>query len=774
MRISRKSIIESGTALAKESSSFAYDHVFIIDCFRIFYTLAGGTSPADLTCSNSRDIPDYIVGIAYKFVTARILLSQSLSLKDPLREGRFFAKGARYIDIHLQEIPREYGIASERVYDYRLAMLDETPFQGKSLRIKLHRNLIPTTATPIHELFHLYQYNYSVFNNMWFMEGLARWSQSIITKGTGKEEKLPSTVHEVIELLKKNHEAEFFWNRLAVLCDPKGTFDIPDALSKNNDGIVNNHRPGAELIKKILENTSEQIRLLPIDQPSRNLADLEYWPESEKKSPNNNIYILRSVIDAIKVVCRHRSEELDSFVAAATKVIQCSRLDFDNVELQSFLRTLSKCNHNLCLKDERGFLFSDHFDIPTRTLSFHSLDCSTLTDEDLETFHVLENIFGDLVVQNNTDITSLEGLRNLETIVGDLTISHSGVKNISGLNNLKIVKNLTIDSNNHLQGISGFNSLELVKKSVNITNNSSLQSINGFTCLTSVRSLIKIEKNESLEKINGFNSLNQVDYGSLLISGSPRLQGLRGFCRLTGLGGTLSINNCPELADFTFLSSLERVKNIEINNTKLFATAPLRKLFRNNRRFKGFIKLTSNRFLSDLSFMSGLETVGSSLYLHHNNLTDLKGLENLRRVGASLSLSANKLRDISQLAKLETIDGILGLSYNRLTTLHGLENLKSIQTKKWGNDLLSIKFNDNRNPDRSISLKDISALANVCEVTDHLVVYTDTDQGHQYQAKPGPDSIFSTKNTNFAVYGRSSKSVQPISHICDLPAGSSP
>ena len=101
MAISRESILQNGTLIRKETDNFEYDHVFITGCFRMFYSLSGPTSPRNVRDSNHDNIPDYIENIAFRFETARILLTDSFGLKDPFAGGPFLANGAKFIDIYL-------------------------------------------------------------------------------------------------------------------------------------------------------------------------------------------------------------------------------------------------------------------------------------------------------------------------------------------------------------------------------------------------------------------------------------------------------------------------------------------------------------------------------------------------------------------------------------------------------------------------------------------------------------------------------------------------
>ena len=762
--LTRQSILQNGVLISSPAPGRRHDQVFISGCFRIFYALTGPTSPRNLRDSNRDGIPDYIENIAFKFETARVLLRESFGLRDPLREGPFREKGAQYIDVYLQEIPREHGIASDRVYDSQPAILEGTPFQGKSLRIKIHRNLISRTGTPLHELFHLCQFSYAVFNNMWFMEGLARWSQSILTEGSGTEEPLPATADQVVALLKKYHEAEYFWNRLTALCDPSGTFIVPEVL-RGSGAVINNQRPGARLIRTILEKTAEQAGRLLVEQESRNLQELEYWPEIEKKSPNNNTYLLQAVVEAVAASPGADNEEVAAFLRVAHAVVVGTPALFQDGEIQEFLAVLRRCYPELCVADEREFCISHHFDPHTRTLTVPRLDCTPLADQDLSAFHVLEHVNGDLVIADNPRITSLDGLRNLETVNGRLELRNCRVRELSGLNRLRLAKGLVIEELPELSTISGCTSLTLIRNTLRISANPRLRSISGFTSLEGCRDGLVIEANPGLERISGFTPLARIDYGPLVIKDNPALVSASGLSSLAFIRDGLVVSNCPKLADFRFLVSLDTAAAIEISNTALADGSPLRRLFAHQRHFRGAVKFTLNRELTDLSFMAGLTTVDSSLYLNQNSLVNLRGLEGLSRVGASLNLSANKLTDISQLGRLEAIGGILGLSYNRLTSLHGLENLRSIRTKEWGKDLLSIKFNDNRDAQGRISLTDIGALANVREETGRLVVYTDSGQGHRYQVKPGTNSILFTRNPDIQVFGRNAGTVLPRSHV---------
>ena len=247
----------------------------------------------DIIDSQKSGIPDYVELMLYKFETAKILLEKSFGLKDPLKEGFFYEKGAKFIDIFIRDIPREHGIASGVVYDEDIKSLKNSLYEGKSLRITIHRNLIKKTATPIHELFHIFQYSYTHFNNMWFMEGLARLAQNLTHKREKKFEKLPSTFEELEVLLNKAHDAEYFFREL---------------ISK-----VENQ---AEFLKILLENSS--IVMKKMQKKYQNLI----WTKEDKKSSLNNIYLLEAIVNSIEILQKSPKDDLLVFLNICKKYIK--------------------------------------------------------------------------------------------------------------------------------------------------------------------------------------------------------------------------------------------------------------------------------------------------------------------------------------------------------------------------------------------------------------------------------------------------------------------
>lgn len=300
------SVAKYEALIVRKSGMSEYDHVLVSGGFRLFYNADNGPlSPQNLSDQNRDGIPDYITSLLDKLQTARQILVAQLQLKDPLQEGRLHALGAQYIDIFIKDIPKQYGIASGVVSEREKKLFADSQFHGKSISLILHRNLIKSSATPIHELFHLFQFNYSEFYNRWFSEGLARWSQGMVTSKPLKEEPLPSTNAELEALLQKTHDAEFFWNRLAALCDRKSVANA-------------NIRPGTGLIKAVLENSEKQYRLIRAGDKAES-SMLDYWPKKYTRQPANNVYLLKAIRDSLKACSQPQDRELAAFIELLPK-----------------------------------------------------------------------------------------------------------------------------------------------------------------------------------------------------------------------------------------------------------------------------------------------------------------------------------------------------------------------------------------------------------------------------------------------------------------------
>ena len=632
--------------LNSDNSELADKYILVYKKWRFFYSLQGDNAPLNAEDTTNSGIPDYVEHMLYKFETANVLLTKSFGLRNPLEGGFFYDKGAKFIDIYISNIPREHGIASGVVYDEKYAVLEETPFQGKSLRITIHRNLIKKTATPIHELFHIFQYSYTHFNNMWFMEGLARWSQSIMQEKTGTLEPLPQNEQELDILIHKLHDAEFFFNNLITLTDSKSTFEIPQELL-NNSEIYNNLKTGSTFMKIFLENCEKQNLVMQKNLKRRDIKNKDYWQRDEKRTSNNNQYIFKAIIDTVDEICDEKSTELANFIALIHPLAHTSIDDYNTKEIQKFLEVIKKANNNLVLSSDNNILYSEHFDIFSGTLSHVALDFteSDITDDELESFQVLKRVNGTFILKNCKNLTNLNGLKNLLSVDGDFILSGINLHEFNDLNHLTSVKSLHITFMHTLESINGLNALSKIKSNLLISNNKNLHSIHGFKSLNSVTNIEIIKTN-----LTNCDFLREV------------------FKTQSDFNGFIKICD-NKLENIHFMNGVKSVKSsLFLHQNKLENLKGLEEL----KSIGGSLSLSANRLIS-LKALNNLEKINGLLAVTNNNLQTLEGLENLKEVVSkkwgniyfTLKIYGNKnLKDISALSNIQTKDNYIILYFD--------------------------------------------------------------------------------------------------------------
>jgi hypothetical protein len=401
----------------------------------------------------------------------------------------------------------------------------------------------------------------------------------------------------------------------------------------------------------------------------------------------------------------------EMYIDESFEVPDVSINDYQEKEIQSLMLLLAKVDKNY-VSIRNTTLYSDLYNPHTKTLSIKKLQCSgpSISNQELDALKIVHHINGSISLSGNSRLTSLDGLNNIRTISGSLMLHNTGIEEIDGLNEIVELGSLII------------------------SDNPQLNHINGFTALRIIRNSLSIKNNQQLIKINGINSLKKITAGDLELSNNPRLVKINGLIGILSVGRSLILENCINLTDIFFLSSLKTVHNILFRRLKLTSAAPLRQVFKNSIHFKGYIKIIHCP-LSNVTFMRGMKSVGSSFYLHNNQLSDLSGLDDLERVGASFSLLKNRLKDISQLAGLKEINGMLGLAYNQLTTLHGLENLEHVRIVRWDGHFCSLNISGNP------QLNDIGALSNIKGNGNNIIMLMDKHQ--DFARIPEFDSVFS-------------------------------
>jgi len=166
--------------------------------FRIFYTSRG---PDALPMHKMKDYngngtPDFVEDIAIQLKAADTIFTEAFGLRPPLQSPRY--KGVSYIDVHLLELPlhdesKSWGSVIASAKNYQRDIDNYNGLSGLTvLTTSLTMDLWHAIeldgrgrwyTVPIHELFHLYQYGYTMYRNKWFMEGMADWAAWLLSSG---------------------------------------------------------------------------------------------------------------------------------------------------------------------------------------------------------------------------------------------------------------------------------------------------------------------------------------------------------------------------------------------------------------------------------------------------------------------------------------------------------------------------------------------------------------------------------------------------------------
>lgn len=660
---------------------------WVSDPFRFFFSVNGDkTAPAELADSNADGVPDYIDDQVRHVLLAYRVFVEDMGLPDLRTEGELAKQGMRFIDVTLDELPVQRGLASATVQQATPAFLLNTLWDGPSVSLRLHRALPVHSQTPAHELFHLFQYACLPFRNMWFMEGLARHAQRWVGDASPKQEPLPSTRRELEEVLARWHEAEPLWNRLSVLSWTGGT--TPAASCGDNDRRTNPYLRGHRFVSVLFQKLQSQLALMQHDMPMRHIGQNGEWAAVERKSATNNRWLLRGIEQALVELSPKPSAELRQFQNLLLQIESELESALDAEARQHLFAVLEQHQLAAVHRNDLGRLRCDAFDPVTDTLSVAKLTVgAAMRPSDLQAFAALRGLIGSLEISDCPALETLQGFHNLTAVEGNVTLENTGFQALT----------------------EAFPQLQRIKGSLRIVNNTKLQVVDDFHALASIDNALEIENAPQLIQLQGFGVLVEIKKGKLSFAQCPRLQRIEGFQQLGHAAHVVMDRLAMEQVDF------------------------LRPLFERRSNFPGAIRLVSCR-LRDIQALSSLHSVGSSLHLHGNRLTQVDALSQLQRVGGSLSLNRNRLEHVRGLAQLRRIGGMLGLSHNALRDLTGLENLTSVRTTLWNKVPRTVSINGNP------ELVDVTALAGVGTDDDYLILHADNVT--QYKLRPPVDSRF--------------------------------
>jgi hypothetical protein len=176
----------------------------------------------------------------------------------------------------------------------------------------------------------------------------------------------------------------------------------------------------------------------------------------------------------------------------------------------------------------------------------------------------LRVITGDLVIDRNPMLESIQGLAGLEEINGSLILTDNALESLAGLDDLRLLGSdaahnaLVIASQTELASVSALAGLTRLRTSVIVSNNPALSNLEGLDHVVSTSS-VTIANNIGLTELGGLTELEHSD--NLTISSNPSLRSLP----LPSLrtAGLLSITSHAELHSVS-LPSLATAENLTI------------------------------------------------------------------------------------------------------------------------------------------------------------------------------------------------------------------
>lgn len=335
------------------------------------------------------------------------------------------------------------------------------------------------------------------------------------------------------------------------------------------------------------------------------------------------------------------------------------------------------------------------------------------TADDLAKLTCLRKVEGNLIIRE-TELVSLEGLENLESVSGllELRFNHA-LTDIDGLAGLQHVGTLHLWNNDVLADASGITQLQTAS-AISIQVNPELSAISlpqievldyvslykgslqslDFTSLGSVGSMSI--KGLPIADLDGFPALEEVQ-GGLTLGELPELATTSGLASLRAIAEHLQLLELPALTDVD-LPELESVQRIYATDNPLLASISMPRLEQiadltlvRQPSLATFPDLTGAKGLVDLKLydIPGLTTLDwlrvepaaqSIVIALAPELADIDALEGLSDVGVHLKLeSLPALPSLEALTDLEHVAGTLALrSLPGLDDLSGLGSLQVV------------------------------------------------------------------------------------------------
>ncbi len=319
---------------------------------------------------------------------------------------------------------------------------------------------------------------------------------------------------------------------------------------------------------------------------------------------------------------------------------------------------------------------------------------------------------GIVTIQNNPNLTSLNGLQGLERVT-EMKISNNGLNTIKNPSSLQQVNEIRISNNPSLEAIENLGSVtgtfRLVisgnSELVDISGLSSILAINGFPN-TLTASELTIENNASLSSLAGIHNIVRIGSGldsrvNLKIINNGILTSLN-LNQLTEVFGDIEIRNNGVLKNITSLVNLEKVTGsfalIDCPVVKLLLPAILpldgfNDIVISNipagilGAFSNITSISGGLTLRDFSSITSLAGFSNLMSAHKIELTSnamstgLEDLQSLTELNILNITQCSGLADIISIGAVKDIDEIIVINNPDLTALSFIDQLSVVNTE---------------------------------------------------------------------------------------------
>lgn len=292
-----------------------------------------------------------------------------------------------------------------------------------------------------------------------------------------------------------------------------------------------------------------------------------------------------------------------------------------------------------------------------------------IADSDMQMvdlFDSLQEITGNLVVQLNQQLMSVEGLFRLRWVGGDVFVwKNAELKTLDGLQSLEAIGGqLQIRNNAKLEDVLALVSLQEVKGSVAIFKNDKLSEVSGFESLTSVGGNLEIAYNGALKMIE----IEPLDYwrvkGSVTISSNDVLTDV-----------VLTVNRTGDIS-FTGSAQLKRITFDQLERASAISVVSLPNLV-------------------SINFPNLHQVIVGSFQIHYCLSLPSISLPSLTHIGGSMGITVNLygLKEISA-PLLAVVSGSLDIYFNYILTSVVMGSLTRVGTVYIGSNsqLMSLDF----------------------------------------------------------------------------------